>query len=101
MISKKNIKDYLKPELDIFDTNIISIGGHWTLIHELGHNMQRSCWTPQGAEEVTANIFTLHAFDLVLHEKPWINKIVRTKLNCGEHDKLLSGVATHFTFKYY
>jgi hypothetical protein len=93
-------QDFLKPELDIFDPKIISMGGHWSLIHELGHNMQRRCWTPNGAEEVTVNIFTLHAFDLVLHEKPWINKIIRAKLNCGkENDKILSGVATHFTFK--
>jgi hypothetical protein len=35
----------------------------WNLIHELGHNMQRDAWTPRGTEEITVNLFTLHAFE--------------------------------------
>ncbi len=32
--------------------------------------MTRACWTPSGAEEVTVNIFTLHALHLVFGHKP-------------------------------
>lgn len=69
-------KDYARPEssLCVFNEDAVRKNG-WTLIHELGHNMQRSCWTPVGTEEVTVNIFTLHVFHLVFQQKPSILKI--------------------------
>ena len=54
--------------------------GAWTLAHELGHNMQRAYWTPLGTQEVTPNIFALHAFHLVFKETPWNNRILRDKI---------------------
>lgn len=42
--------------------------------------MTRGCWTPTGTEEVTVNIFTLHAFHLVLQKKPLTETILKEKL---------------------
>ena len=44
--------------------------GQWGIFHELGHNMQRSWWTPPGTEEVTTNIFSLKATQKVLNKSP-------------------------------
>ena len=55
--------------------------GHWGLFHELGHNMQRSAWTFDGTVEVTCNIFTLHAMEVVSHVNPWIHPWLRNELN--------------------
>ena len=63
----------------MFDENLVRKNG-WGLIHELGHNVQRSCWTPIGTEEVTVNIFTLHVFHLVFRQKPSIQQI-KDKIN--------------------
>ncbi|MFN7835745.1 MAG: M60 family metallopeptidase [Burkholderiaceae bacterium] len=37
----------------------------WGPMHELGHNHQDAAWTFAGTEEVTVNLFTLHAYDTV------------------------------------
>lgn len=42
--------------------------------------MTRSYWTPRGAEEVTVNIFTLHAYHLVFNKKPDIKGLIDNKL---------------------
>lgn len=63
--------------------------GCWNVIHELGHNMQRSSWTPSGSEEVTVNIFTLHVYNLVFNEPPWNNKFLKERLN-DDHLKALA-----------
>jgi len=44
--------------------------GNWGIFHELGHNMQRSCWTPPGTGEVTVNIFSLKAMQMTTGQKP-------------------------------
>ena len=44
------------------------------MFHELGHNMQRRVWTPKGTGEVTCNIFTLHAMEVIAGQKPWIHE---------------------------
>jgi len=36
--------------------------GHW---HELGHNHQAREWTPEGAGEVTVNLFTLYVSEML------------------------------------
>ena len=36
---------------------------------EIGHNLQRDEWTFEGAEEVTVNIFSMHAFETLLGQK--------------------------------
>lgn len=53
----------------------------WDLIHELGHNMQRPLWTPHGTEEVTVNLFTLHAYEAVFDENAWTNRLFKEKQN--------------------
>jgi hypothetical protein len=40
----------------------------WNIIHELAHNMQRSAWTPSGSEEITVNIFTLYAYEVIINQ---------------------------------
>ena len=47
--------------------------GSWGMFHELGHNLQDSMWTFEGTGEVTCNIFTLHAMDVLCGQKPWIH----------------------------
>jgi hypothetical protein len=44
--------------------------GEWAIFHELGHNMQRDWWTFEGAEEVTVNIFSLKATEMILGTSP-------------------------------
>ncbi|VDI64024.1 Hypothetical predicted protein [Mytilus galloprovincialis] len=53
--------------------------GSWGMFHELGHNFQDSMWTWGGTKEVTCNIFTLHAMDVVCNVKPWDHLWVREK----------------------
>ena len=72
--------DYVNSSSDRYLFDLSNNYGAWSLAHELGHNMQRFCWTPNGTEEVTPNIFVLHAFQLVFKEKPWLNKIQVDKL---------------------
>ncbi|ELU05583.1 hypothetical protein CAPTEDRAFT_195748 [Capitella teleta] len=55
--------------------------GNWGLYHELGHNMQRLEWTFQGTSEVTVNVFTLHAMDVVNGVKPWIHPWLNNQMN--------------------
>ncbi|XP_063414915.1 TRPM8 channel-associated factor homolog [Mytilus trossulus] len=53
--------------------------GSWGMFHELGHNFHDSMWTWDGTKEVTCNIFTLHAMDVVCNVKPWEHLWVREK----------------------
>ena len=48
--------------------------GAWGMFHELGHNFQRDTWTFGGTGEVTCNIFTLHAMDVICGLDPWIHE---------------------------
>ena len=54
----------------------MTIGSFRGLFHELGHNMQRSEWTFDGATEVTVNIFSMHAMQFVvgipMFEQKWL-----------------------------
>ncbi|KXJ20900.1 TRPM8 channel-associated factor homolog [Exaiptasia diaphana] len=54
--------------------------GSWGLYHELGHNMQDDAWTFDGTTEVTCNIFTLHAMQMVSGRKPWIHSWLQGQL---------------------
>lgn len=47
--------------------------GSWGHFHELGHNMQRADWTFDGTGEVTCNLFSLHAGEVVCGIAPWTN----------------------------
>ena len=72
----------MNPDLDIYIFDAVKVKQNgWNLIHELGHNIIRPYWTPDGAEEVTVNIFTLHAFHLVCKQKPTLDRILNKKLN--------------------
>ncbi|XP_063414932.1 TRPM8 channel-associated factor 3-like [Mytilus trossulus] len=59
--------------------NVNNRKGSWGMFHELGHNFQDSMWTWAGTKEVTCNIFTLHAMDVVCNVKPWDHLWVREK----------------------
>ncbi|XP_035697568.1 TRPM8 channel-associated factor 2-like [Branchiostoma floridae] len=63
----------------ILDGKKIRKAGNWGLFHELGHNMQRKWWTFEGTGEVTCNVFTLHAMDVVAKRDPWRHPWVRNK----------------------
>lgn len=39
--------------------------GNWGFFHELGHNHQKSEWTPEGTGEVTCNIFSMYIMETV------------------------------------
>jgi hypothetical protein len=64
----------------LFDVKEVFDRG-WDLIHEISHNMQRASWTPGGTEEVTVNLFPLHAFEVVFQEKAWSNRFFLEKQN--------------------
>ena len=64
--------------------------GSWGLFHEIGHNMQRASWTFEGTGEVTCNLFTLHAMDVICGVNPWIhpwlkNNLARAKQHIAEN----------------
>ncbi|XP_066296637.1 TRPM8 channel-associated factor 2-like [Branchiostoma lanceolatum] len=63
----------------ILDGKKLRKAGNWGLFHELGHNMQRKAWTFEGTGEVTCNVFTLHAMDVVAKRDPWQHPWVRNK----------------------
>jgi hypothetical protein len=70
--------DCCEPSNDqcIFDVNKLQEKGNWGLFHELGHNMQRSEWTFEAATEVTVNLFSMHAFQVIIgknvNEQKWL-----------------------------
>ncbi|MBC8310033.1 MAG: hypothetical protein H8E83_05920 [Planctomycetes bacterium] len=47
--------------------------GSWGHFHELGHNRQRGWWTFAGTGEVTCNLFSLHAGEVLCGIEPWEN----------------------------
>ncbi|KAL7672367.1 hypothetical protein ACOME3_007255 [Neoechinorhynchus agilis] len=53
--------DLANPESDIFPFTPNKMLTHHRLIHELGHNMQRQCWTFNGCHDVSVNWFVMHA----------------------------------------
>jgi hypothetical protein len=57
--------------------------------------MTRPCWTPNGTEEVTVNIFTLHAMHLVFNQRPLIERIIKQRLN---ESALANYAANNFSF---
>ncbi|CAF3443400.1 unnamed protein product [Rotaria socialis] len=67
--------DVTDPQSDkfLFNIHVLKKKGWWGVFHELGHNMQRDWWTFDGTGEVTVNIFTLHAMNIICHIQPWIH----------------------------
>jgi hypothetical protein len=51
-------KDYVDEQANIID---IKNKKKWGFVHELGHNHQEEAWTFDGTEEVTCNLFSMHA----------------------------------------
>ena len=58
--------------------------GNWGLYHEVGHNMQDQMWTFKGTVEVTCNIFTLHAMEMISTKKVWIHEWLCGQLKNAE-----------------
>ncbi|CAF4444136.1 unnamed protein product, partial [Rotaria magnacalcarata] len=67
--------DVTDPQSDefLFNIHVLKKKGWWGVFHEIGHNMQRDWWTFDGTGEVTVNIFTLHAMNIICHIQPWIH----------------------------
>ncbi len=62
--------DKLARVVDVAD---LTKRGSWGHFHELGHNLQRSWWTFDGTGEVTCNLFSLHAGEVLCGIEPWDN----------------------------
>ncbi|CAF3700216.1 unnamed protein product [Rotaria socialis] len=80
IVTHMNVSD---PESEDFILNGKKLreNGAWGLFHEMGHNMQRDWWTYDGTDEVTTNIFTLHAMDTVCHHQVWIHSWLKDKIS--------------------
>jgi hypothetical protein len=57
----------------VVDVQDLKKRGSWGHFHELGHNRQRSWWTFAGTGEVTCNLFSLHAGEVLCGIEPWNN----------------------------
>ncbi len=55
------------------DAERLERDGSWGHYHELGHNLQRPDWTFAGTGEVTCNLFSLHAGEVLNGIEPWEN----------------------------
>ena len=66
--------DKLARVVDVAD---LTKRGSWGHFHELGHNRQRGWWTFAGTGEVTCNLFSLHAGELLCGIEPWENPWLR------------------------
>lgn len=74
----------------VFNTETLEAEGSWGLFHELGHNRQNPAWTFNGTSEVTVNIFTLHAMEVLSNIKPWIHPWLQGQMT-GTQQHLSSG----------
>lgn len=57
----------------VIDVEHLTTRGSWGHFHELGHNRQRGWWTFGGTGEVTCNLFSLHAGEVLCGIEPWEN----------------------------
>ncbi|CAF2870793.1 unnamed protein product [Rotaria sp. Silwood2] len=73
--------DVADPKVENFllNSDILEKKGAWGLFHEIGHNMQRDWWS-NFAVEVTVNIFTLHAMEVICKFQPWIHSWLDDKI---------------------
>jgi hypothetical protein len=55
------------------DAERLERDGSWGHYHELGHNLQRPDWTFAGTGEVTCNLFSLYAGEVLNGIEPWEN----------------------------
>jgi hypothetical protein len=67
------------------------------MYHELGHNFQDNSWTWSGTVEVTVNIFTMHAMDVMCNRKPWDHDWVANNMNNAK--RYLEGGADYEKWK--
>ncbi|CAF0805804.1 unnamed protein product [Rotaria sordida] len=74
--------DVIDPKADYFllNNDYLEKDGYWGIFHELGHNMQRYWWTFSFAGEVTVNIFSLHAMDVICKIQSWIHPWLTDKI---------------------
>ena len=79
----------IKNDTSVLNVKALRQTGSWGHFHEVGHNLQSDCWTFDGTSEVTCNIFTLHAMDIVCGIKPWIHKWLQGPLKSAQ--KYLNG----------
>ena len=61
----------------VVDVADLTKRGSWGHFHELGHNRQRGWWTFAGTGEVTCNLFSLHAGEILCGIEPWENSWLR------------------------
>ncbi|KAK6180246.1 hypothetical protein SNE40_012435 [Patella caerulea] len=58
----------------------IMAGAFWNVFAELGKNLQKKVWTFKGTENVTCNIFTLYAQDIICGIDPWLPQWLLSKI---------------------
>ena len=74
IVTMMDVSNPKAPNKFLLDRESLLSDGRWGMFHELGHNMQRKWWTWNGTGEVTVNIFTLHAMDVISNKRPWIHE---------------------------
>ena len=57
----------------VLDVERLKKEGSWGHFHEWGHNRQKGAWTFSGTGEVTCNLFSLHAGEVMSGIEPWAN----------------------------
>jgi hypothetical protein len=67
----------------VLDIEHLTTRGSWGHFHELGHNLQRGWWTFGGTGEVTCNLFSLHAGEVLCGIEPWENPWLQGQKNSG------------------
>ncbi|KAI9024872.1 peptidase M60-like family-domain-containing protein [Hyaloraphidium curvatum] len=66
----------------VLDEKAIRADGNavWGAYHEIGHNRQRDAWTFEGTDEVTNNVFVLHAVERINGVAAWDNPRIKETL---------------------
>jgi hypothetical protein len=74
--------------------------GAWGLFQELGHNFQNEMWTWVGTHDVTANIYTLHAMDVICNIKPWLHSWIREQFDKSQNYLKVCTCNIHIVFTF-
>jgi hypothetical protein len=80
IVTMMDVVDPKTPSNFLLNPEHVVSDGCWGMFHELGHNFQRSSWTFRGCGEVTCNIFTLHAMEVIAGKQPWIHEWLGNQL---------------------
>jgi len=68
----------------VLDVDDLKKRGSWGHFHEVGHNRQRSWWTFSGTGEVTCNLFSLRAGEVLCGIEPWENSWLKNQMRSAK-----------------